>query len=237
MIKPQLYSIGIILISSFSANAALIDFATLANGSNGYGESAYQPFEDSFDGITVTVTGLVSGGSAYAYLDAGTGGLGVCSTLNAGATTGKQGTNSANLCNPGNDDNLTSSESLQFAFSDNVIVTNIWFNNNHDGGFNDTDLIDINGTEFRAITGLSGDSNAYGSFSVGTNELFTVGFVNQSYYVSAILFERDDIVQPSAAPAPGGLALLTLGLMSLGATRAGSSRRRKLLTGSQDSSH
>jgi len=211
---------------SASANAGLLDFAAMANGAGGYGESAFSPFVDVFDTVTVTVSGLVSGQQRFAYLDANVGGLGVCGGLNSNASTGKQGSSKANLCSPGSDDNVTTNESLVFNFNQDVIVTNIWFNNNHDGGFSSGDLVNIDDIDFNAVTGLAGDPNAYGTFLVAANQDFTIKYVNQSFYISALTFESTGTVQTQGAPVPNVLALMLLGLVGIGAAKARADRRR-----------
>ena len=93
---------------------------TLANGnlfSGSPGEAAYQSFTWTIDGLSVSASATHSTGkAAYAYLDQGNAGLGVCSS---GLKTDRKG---PNQCDPGNDDNVTINEILNLTFSQKVLI-------------------------------------------------------------------------------------------------------------------
>jgi hypothetical protein len=125
---------------------------------------------------------------------------------------------SANRCDPSSDDNVTVSESLRFFFDQDVTVDNLWFNNNHDGGFDGSDRITIAGSQYNVMTGYAGGANGVGSFTVAANTAFNVAYFNEEFYVSGIE------VSSVSVPEPSTLALLGLGLAGLGFAR-----RRKSL--------
>jgi hypothetical protein len=124
------------------ANAATIDFKALADGA--LGESAWDPLHILISpGFTLDITGSGPGGSdAYAYLDSRTGpaasqtaGLGVCGDLITGAPVGARPGLKTNICDPSSDDNVKGGETLHLVFNQKVVITGLWFNNNHDTDF------------------------------------------------------------------------------------------------------
>ena len=204
-----------------SANAGTIDFIDLAN--NVLGESGYSTLTVD----AMSVTGDKGGVDAFAYLDYDKeqdgGGLGVCGRV---SPTGAMPGNTSNQCDSGaSDDNVTVSEVLTFTFNQDVEITNIWFNNNHDGGFVDGSEIDIEGLLYTAVYGVVGDANAYSTWTVLAGETFTVSYnaaaantdlqAASQFYVSGMSFRT--------IPEPTILGLLALGLIGIGA-----SQRRKV---------
>ena len=207
--KLSLGFAAVLAAGSAQAVPTVINFAGMANGSD-YGESGYS----SLDVGILSITGTKEGDSAFAYLDRGTGGLGVCGNV---ADTGKQGNNGSNKCTSGaGDDNVTDNEALSFIFAEDVMITNIWFNNNHDGGFGRGDMITIDGMEYGAVTGLVGDGNAYATWEILAGDSFDISFFNEQFYVSGIEFDTVD------APEPATLALIAAGLIGF----AGAGRRK-----------
>jgi hypothetical protein len=194
------------------AHAGTIDFIKLIEDPGGYGEGAWSPLVLNVGGATVTITGHATDdndAAQYAYLDWGTAGLGGCKdAVNAGSVNTQQAGRTSNNCSPSSDDNITTNEYLQFVFDRNVTVNNLWFNNNHDGGFGAGDLVKIDGADFAVMTGYAGGANGIGSFNVSANTAFKVAFSNEQFYISGM----DVTAVPDEATT---LVLLTVGMVSL----------------------
>lgn len=194
-----------------SANAGIINFINLADGLGGYGEGAWSSLNLSSDGVNLSITGHSSDdndSTQYAYLDRGVAGLGSCKdVLNASLVNTISPGRTANNCSPSSDDNVTKKESLSFVFDRNVMISNIWFNNNHDGGFGPGDNVKIDGHVFRLATGYAGDANGIGSFAVNGGYEFDISYLNEEFYISAIEF--------SAVPEPAALLLLCIGMLAV----------------------
>lgn len=202
-----------LLASVHSASAGVINFIDLTeNAVTGYGESAWTSLNLSSGGANVAITGYGAAGQQYAYLDWGNAGLGSCNSLvNANKVNTKSMGSSANNCNPSSDDNVTSQEFLRFVFDTNVVITNIWFNNNHDGGFGLGDMVSIDGNPFAVATGYASGPNGIGSFNVAAGYNFDVAYNNEQFYVSAIEF--------ASVPESSSLFLLSIGLLGLVSVR------------------
>ena len=112
----------------------------------------------------MNITGTDSGSSAFAYLDSGNAGLGVCKTLDgspAGNTAHPGST--ANLCEPSSNDNVKSGETLHFVFNQAFVINGIWFNNNHDTDFSLLgDKIKIGGSSHTFLAGHSASGGEIG---------------------------------------------------------------------------
>jgi hypothetical protein len=205
--------------SAGSAYATLIDFKADANVT----EAGYDPLTYVSTSGTLNITALDGSNKAYAYMDKGNAGLGACPTI----TSGLQ-------CNPSSDDNVRRNETVRMIWDTNVLITGIWFNNNHDSDFRlDGDTISIGGDNYLFTASdfdasrSSGDGtlsdavakrNAdflYDNYGLGryvsVGSDFDISWVNDQFYISAIEFE--------AVPEPGILALLSIGLIGLVAAR------------------
>lgn len=209
VIKAALASIFLFIVSP--VQAGIINFISLTESPTGLGESAWTTLNVASDGVTVSIKGYGTDddNQQYAYLDWQNAGLGVCRDLMKSPKLADTAytNNSDNLCNPAEDDNVTRSEYLVFKFSHDVVVKNVWFNNNHDGGLGAGDQALIQGNPYNIATGYAGGANGVGAFAVAMGDDFVVAFSNEQFYISGI--EIMKVTEPS------GLFLFALGLLSL----------------------
>jgi len=201
-----------LLASVQSASAGVINFIDLTENATGYGESAWTSLNLSSGSANVAITGYGAAGKQYAYLDWGNAGLGSCGNVhNLGSVNTMNTGNTANNCDPSSDDNVNTREFLRFVFDTNVVVTNIWFNNNHDGGFDALDMVNIDGNPFGVATGYAWGPNGIGAFNVAAGYNFDVAYNNEQFYISAIEF--------ASVPESSSLFLFGLGLLGLASAR------------------
>lgn len=215
-----------IVISTFLFSVAgsayaiptLIDFKADAN----LLERGYASL-DNYAGLKITASSTADNDLfQFAYMDSGNAGLGSC--MDVTRATRPQ-------CTPSSDDNVTRGESVHFVWDSNVVITGIWFNNNHDGNRSlEGDKISIegdnyifgaldfdasrssgNGTLADAVVKRNADFLYGTSRNVSKNSSFDISYFNDQFYVSAIQFET--------VPEPGILALLSIGLIGLGVAR------------------
>lgn len=227
MNKFYLFQKAIVLtlatLTSSIASAGLIDFKAMAEPSGVYGESIWDTLTIIQTGFKLDITATQSGSTAAAYLDAGNAGLGVCDSVKVGGIANAATNSSTNQCWNAGDDNVTFGEALRFVFNVDVVINDIWFNNNHDGDkslLNNT--ISINGA---GHTFTSGPAIGPADFAVGKSYLvkanipFDISFFGvtenpgDQFYVSKIDVSAAPIPEPSA------WMLLLIGLLGLSVTR------------------
>lgn len=187
---------------SASASAVIIDFAADANNNEkGHTTLIYPSANMSITGWHNPSTPT----QAFAYMDHGNAGLGVCKKLLV--AEGSQLADSSNKCDPGSDDNVTTNEWLEFVFSVDTWIQNIWVNNSHDGGFVGLQYVDVNGTPTAATTSSLISTPLY----VAANTVFKMEYNDVTFYVNKI--------QTQAVPEAGSLMLMLLGLAGLAFSR------------------
>jgi hypothetical protein len=207
------------MLFSASAGAVIIDFIKLTQG--GHTDPLLEPLgESAWSTLSIPVAAgmQISGHAAsspaagadddpnqFAYLDWGRAGLGVCKdAFNVDRAFPGSG---SNRCSPSSDDNVTHDEYLDFVFAENVVVDNLWFNNNHDGGFLAGDMVTIADLAYGVSKGYAGDDNGIGSFRVAAGDRLRVAFNNQQFYVSGI--------EVNAVPVPAAVWLFATALAGL----------------------
>ena len=212
------------LLFSSQAGAVTFDFIDLTEKAGGLGESSWSSLSATdhpdlnYFGFSVTghatndLPNTVGGPpdlAQFAYLDWGTAGLGVCKDA-VGAPSGANTGSGGNSCSPSSDDNVTVGEYLDFTFTESVLVENIWFNNNHDGGFDGSDMVTIGVlsqglVSYSVMTGLADGPNGIGSFLMGPNDILRVAYNNEEFYVSGMAV--------SAVPVPAAVWLFGSALL------------------------
>lgn len=226
MFRSWTAPLAALLFSLFSSNASatIYDFIKLTQDNpGGLGESAWNVLTVGNMHITGHATQGLNPGQddddqQFAYLDWGRAGLGVCKDVTSSsiinmATTG----NTTNRCSPSSDDNVTNEEYLDFTFDQAVTVENLWFNNNHDGGFDAGDKVSIGiaGMSLNPFDGLTAfdvalgyapgspyaqaGMNGIGSFFVAAGQTLRVAFNNEQFYISGM--------QVNAVPVPAAVWL------------------------------
>ena len=201
--------VGLLGVASTQASASVYNFVDLIDTANGTitgtlgngdafagnpGEAGFLTFDWTVDGLTLTATGSTAANGAYAYLDAGNAGLGVCKALNAG-----------NQCTPGSDDNVTVNEILDLHFDKlaEIDFNQVVFRDEKHKIINPNIEISVNGGSFSALD--------LTSVQQGTDFAFRTPDQANQFYINVLSAE--------AIPTPGTLVLLALGLVGLGVSR------------------
>lgn len=206
MKKLALAAVAAVTATFASANAATIDFANFADT---FGERGVQPDEVLVvDGVALSAFGFADNLAtpAFAYLDAGNAGLGVCQVLD-----------SADQCTPSNDDNVTAGETLIIIFEDVLNITDLLFRAADHSIVTDGNITVSTETLSGSFSLTDSFANIAAAAQGGAapfQDLFAIqfDFVDTQFYVSAI-----------ETPLPGALPLLLSGVAGLGFA----SRRRK----------
>ena len=225
------------IISPVGPGSAEIDFIALteesaANG--GLGESAWSVLSvPTFFGMQITGHSSVDDnhddGSVdtdqFAYLDWNAAGLGVCK--DASSVNQAFPGSGTNHCDPGSDDNVTENEYLEIMFGQDVVVDEILFNNNHDGGLHTGESVWVDDTLFVFALGTNLDKEGKGGvgivdgvggngFALSAGEKLKIAFSDEQFYVQGMTV--------SAVPVPAAFWLFGTALAGF----VGISRRRKL---------
>ena len=202
---------GLLGVASTQASASVYNFVNLIDTANGTitgtlgngnafagnpGEAGFQTFDWTVDGLTLTATGRTAASGAFAYLDSGNAGLGVCKALNGN-----------NQCAPSSDDNVTVNEILDLHFDK---LAKIDFNQ---GVFRDAGHDIINPNIEISVDGSSFSTLNLDSMQQGTDfEFRTLNSANQ-FYISVLSADAVSV------PTPGTLVLFALGLVGLSVAR------------------
>jgi len=190
-------------------------FGSVNNRKNS-GEQAFKTFnwtrKDNISGkkITLTASATFNGSDAWAYLDQGNAGLGVC---HQGLKTDNKG---ENQCNPGSDDNVTQNEILNIAFDQRVsfnFINSLFRGANHGkltSGNIDFSIDGIWNTYDLAASTGSGYIGQYFSFKTTYN---TPEFYMDNMVVASVSS------RPATVPEPSTLAIFALGMIGLASRR------------------
>ena len=198
------------LLFATQASAGLADFNAYAdaNGEASVGEAKAGSYANplptdenvTISGLVLTATSNNGADVAYAYLDAGNAGLGVCKTT---TSPGAQ-------CDPSSDDNVTDGETLMIALDDGALFS-INVTEFRDAGHGDITnssdqlMIDIGGgfftTTFDDVSDTTYTGLSFIKFAFG-------GDPADQFYLSSIDISR--------IPEPAALALFLVGLFGLG---------------------
>lgn len=199
MKKAMLLFVSLLLSAGVNAASVVtFDFAAYADApfsagpNDPRGEQGGSALSFTESGVNVVASGTAGKAAAFAYLDAGNAGLGLCKNLDGSAQ-----------CDPGNDDNVQMGELLKLTFDQNITLGIVDFvNGNHFNTFTGTveigsyfngvwsfmsaALADIDETDL----GLKGSMFTFLNTSTGTNnkEQFYINTLQAQVPVPAALF-------------------------------------------------
>lgn len=207
-----------------SASTFVFDFKKEAEATGQIGEAIFSTFTSSDNGVYVgpslDVTATKSGDAAFVYFDARNAGMGVCGTPNNFNQVNQYAPgSSANRCDPGSDDGLTTTtETLHFTANENLRIESIYINSNHDAGSVFDTVWNIGGTEYDAADFVSESVSGTGDVRIDIDFLLLegqsmtlAGVIGPNSYISAIAV--------AAVPVPAGMALMLTGLGGIAALR------------------
>lgn len=204
---------GALSLASFATHAAAtgsVDFGAYADVPGNEGGVVSKTFASispigTID-LTITSSDLVyfdgsyDDGSARSAADQ-VGGLGVCGGLGSNGS-----------CYPANDDNVSLGEYLTFTFTDFVKITDLSFNNNHDGGFGSSASLLINGSQYLVSELNRSVTKPLGNLLI---KEFSIAYDGASKSAKTFYVESLEFTVPEAS----SILLLGLGLAGLGLTR------------------
>ena len=205
------------------------DFKAAANSGGSIGESIYSAFNTSptFGGPNLLFTASANDDNVgdlqqYVYFDSGNAGMGVCKDALSSATVNSATHGSANLCNPSEDDGITTlAEKLHVQSTDKaVVIKSLWFNSNHDA-LDDTNTVwNIGGTNYGFGSFVPGSYSGSGGYRIDVNllvaldgiiDIFGNGQDAPNSYLAAM--------SVSDVPVPATGVLLLAGMGALGGLR------------------
>lgn len=223
---------GILAVVAGGASAATVtyDFKKEANASGQIGESIFDEFATTgngvFTGPNLLMTATKDGDDAFVYFDNNNAGIGVCGVPSNPANVNNYNPGSgANQCNPAGDDGITTAlETLHIEATQKLTIESIYINSNHDN--DDADPLaavlgtvwEFGGTVYdvadfvvESVSG-TGDVRIDVNFMMFAGDVVTLeGLSGANSYLSAIT------VAP--VPLPAGMALMLTGLGGFAAFR------------------
>ncbi|UTA47357.1 hypothetical protein L1F30_14485 [Simiduia sp. 21SJ11W-1] len=187
-------------LTTQATHASLLDFASDAHThEKGHATLSYS---GAWGNLNITAhANNDDDNTQFAYMDANYGGLGACKDIDTNAQ-----------CAPGNDDNVNTGEWLTFVFDRDVRISNLWVNNNHDGGFASGASLWVGGQQLQvkesgSLLGNYHAANSIGSFLVAANTAVTLAYHNTQFYVTAL--------EITGLPEGGSIVLLIIGIIGL----------------------
>ncbi|MEH6528244.1 MAG: PEP-CTERM sorting domain-containing protein [Sneathiella sp.] len=200
LMTGQASAVSVFDFVSWADNSSNVNYQDL--GSVGNGEYGGQPITtlSAIDGISMEATGFAGDEAAFAYLDKGRAGMGVCKVI----TKSLQ-------CNPSSDDNVTATELLVIDFNQEVNLLDMSF---RDGKHNLLGDFDIDFYIDGISQGITLFDDAFFASGI-TGKKFGFGFVKEEFYISTM--------SVSAVPVPAALPLFGAALLGMGFL----ARRRK----------
>ncbi len=202
-------------------SAATFDFIAYADqdsDNDGHYEWGYDTFSVTEDNISLNASGWhwanYQWNKAYAYLDHGNAGIGVCKQLN-----------SNNQCSPSSDDNITPRESLLIEFDQTVQLQSVYFKNGKhnpqfEGDFSLSVLLNGVWSSWQDYSlhqifnsSLIGDAFAF----YNPNTFNGVNDDYKQFYISSLTASGSLPTSSitAAVPAPGAFIMVLLGLIGL----------------------
>ena len=216
-----------------SGSAATYDFFAAANAGGGIGESIFATYNTNanFTGPNLKFTASATDDDdteQFVYFDNGNAGMGVCKDATSSASIGVATNGSANRCDPGSDDGITSvDETLTVEATETpVLIESVWLNANHDTP--DVTAADylINGVVYEGTSMIADNVSGTGNYRIDLG--FTLG-LGDSFSITPQAGSPDSYLSAiavSAVPLPAAGILMLGAFGGLGGLAAMRRRRR-----------